>query len=63
MYKLLSRGSTLEISFSVCVKEDMTYTISFKGKVIDMHKCAQLPSCVDSCKCINIYVLRTCRTH
>ena len=39
MYQLVFNGS-LEVSFSDSVKEDLTYTISYKRRVIDMDSCS-----------------------
>ena len=38
LYRLCSKSDEISIDFSVTVKEDLTYTISFKGAVIDVQK-------------------------
>ena len=59
VHGLVSDGPSLDISFSLRVEPDLSYTLYFRGTVVDSHKCAILanvPSCITSGKIMYMFI-------
>ena len=58
LYQVSSDGPSLDISLSLRVEPDLSYTLSCHGNVVDSQKCgilSNIPSCVTSGKIMYRY--------
>ena len=49
LFQLSSSGSSLDVSFTVSVRADLSFTVSFYGTFVDLQRCAllaDLPYCI-----------------